>query len=329
MSAVIVNGIETELGRRIAAALRADGHTVSGELTVPGRAPADGEPVDLVLLAPGHGAEVDGTGLGGVDLAPAAPLLASLDDRPVRLVVVLSSAMVYGAWPTNPVPLSEDAVLRPNPGSRFAADRAELERLVTDWARDRDTRVAVLRPSLVVSEDDPAVEWMERSLWHRPSARHGDTDPPGQFLAVGDLVSAVVHSVRAGLDGAYNVAPDGWLGGDRQVDLAGRGGKVRIPGPLAPPVARARWRWRLTSTPPEVLPYTMHPWVVANDRLRATGWEPAATNDEAFVDVSRAGWWSSLHGRRRQEVALGALLAAVAAVVTTVVLLVRRSSRSR
>ncbi len=327
MSAVIVNGIETELGRRIAAALRAGGHTVSGEVPAPG-SPDDG-PLDLVLLAPGRAAEVDGTGLGGVDLVPVEPLLRSLEGRDVRQVVVLSSAMVYGAWPTNPVPLSEDAVLRPNPGCRFAADRAELERLARQWGAERGARVAVLRPSLVVADGEPAADWMERSLWHSPSARHGDADPPGQFLAIGDLVSAIAHAVSADLEGAYNVAPDGWLRVERQVDLAGRGGKVRIPEQLAPPVAKARWRWRLTSTPPEVLPYTMHPWVVANDRLRSTGWEPVASNDEAFVEVSRAGWWSSLHGRRRQEVALGALLAGVGSVVAAVVLLLRRRRPSR
>ena len=44
-------------------------------------------------------------------------------------VVVLSSATVYGAWPTNPVPLTEDAPLRPNPGCAFAVQKAEIERL--------------------------------------------------------------------------------------------------------------------------------------------------------------------------------------------------------
>jgi hypothetical protein len=180
----------------------------------------------------------------------------------------------------------------------------------------------------VVSDDEGASDWLERSLWHTPSARHGDVDPPGQFLPVADLVAAVTHSLREGLDGAFNVAPDGWLRVERQVDLVGRGGRVRIPGELADPVARTRWRWRLTSTPPEVLPYTMHPWVVANDRLRSTGWEPAATNDEAFVEVSRAGWWSSLHGRRRQEVALAALLGGVGGIVALVVVVVRRARRS-
>ena len=36
----------------------------------------------------------------------------------VSSLVHVSSATVYGAWPDNPVPLPEDAALRPNPGFR-------------------------------------------------------------------------------------------------------------------------------------------------------------------------------------------------------------------
>jgi hypothetical protein len=92
-------------------------------------------------------------------------------------------------------------------------------------------------------------------------------------------------------------------------------------------VAAARWRGRLTSTPPEIVPYTMHPWVVANDRLRATGWEPTATNDEAFVLGNREGWWSSLNARRRQDIALGALVAGFGGLAGGAVAVVRRSRR--
>jgi hypothetical protein len=71
----------------------------------------------------------------------------------------------------------------------------------------------------------------------------------------------------------------------------------------------------------------MHPWVVANDRLEATGWRPTSSNEESFVAVNRPGWWSSLHGRRRQEVALAGLVGGVGAIVALVVLLVRRAGR--
>src|SRR4051794_14153036 len=46
-------------------------------------------------------------------------------DASTRTVVYVSSAMVYGAWPNNPVPLTEDAPMRPNPGFGYATAKAE------------------------------------------------------------------------------------------------------------------------------------------------------------------------------------------------------------
>ena len=97
-----------------------------------------------------------------------------------------------------------------------------------------------------------------------------------------------------------------------------------MPGPVVGRVAAFRWRGRLTSTPPDVVPYTMHPGVIANDRLRSTGWEPTSSNDETFVAVNREGWWASLNARHRQDVALGGMSAALAAIGGVAVWLVRR-----
>jgi nucleoside-diphosphate-sugar epimerase len=331
MPTVLVNGAGSRLGRRIVELAAADPEAPT-ILAVDGDGAVDGSldgPVDLVLLAPGAGPDRGGSSLGGVDLSTAAALLTAVERLDVRHVVVLSSAMVYGAWRDNPVPITEEAVLRPNPGCRYAADKAELERLASEWAVERGFAVAVLRPALTVAATADGVEWMESSLWHAPTARHGEADPPGQFLLAEDLARAVEHARRHRLDGTYNVAPDGWLTVDRQVELSGRSGRVRIPGPVVGRVAAFRWRWRLTSTPPDVVPYTMHPWVIANDRLRGTGWEPTSSNDETFVAVNREGWWASLNARHRQDVALGGMSAAVAALVAVVVLTVRRRRRRR
>ena len=60
----------------------------------------------------------------------------------VNRVVRLSSAAVYGAWENNPVPLTEDAVLRPNPGYLPAILDAECERVLAEWANGKDGRAS-------------------------------------------------------------------------------------------------------------------------------------------------------------------------------------------
>ena len=85
----------------------------------------------------------------------------------------------------------------------------------------------------------------------------------------------------------------------------------------------------MAPTPPELLPYTVFPWVVANDRLRADGWTPAATNEEAFVASHQAGPWATLSPRRRQELALGVSGVVIVGAAVGVVALVRRRRRRR
>jgi hypothetical protein len=66
---------------------------------------------------------------------------------------------------------------------------------------------------------------------------------------------------------------------------------------------------------------------VANDRLRAEGWVPTHTNEEALVAVSDASW-RDVSPRRRQELALGASAAVVVGAAVGAVALLRRHRRS-
>ncbi len=42
------------------------------------------------------------------------------------------------------------------------------------------------------------------------------------------------------------------------------------------------WALGVGDVPPGIVPYLVHPWVIANDRLRAAGWEPRHTNEQAI-----------------------------------------------
>ena len=70
----------------------------------------------------------------------------------VTHVVLLSSAAAYGAWANNPVPLTEDAALRPNPGVAVLSAKAEMERAAAEFRDDHPgTTVTLLRPTLTVA----------------------------------------------------------------------------------------------------------------------------------------------------------------------------------
>jgi nucleoside-diphosphate-sugar epimerase len=242
--------------------------------------------------------------------------------------VLVSSATVYGSWPANPVPLTEDAAVRPNPGAGYPVQKAEIERLGTEWANGHPgATVTVLRPAVAVAEGERS--WLARSLGLTAGIRAGSDDPPLQLLHLDDLADAVELARRERLDGPYNVAPDGWLSGEQARALAGTPPRVRLPEKVVTGVTGLLWRWKVGRMPPGLVPYTMHSWVVANDRLKAAGWSPAHSNEETYVDATEGTPWSQLSPKRRQELALaGAGVAVLGAAVGTVAL-VRRLRRRR
>ena len=95
-------------------------------------------------------------------------------------------------------------------------------------------------------------------------------------------------------------------------------------------LAKVRWRFGLAGAPPGLVPYTVHPWVVANDRLRSLGWQAENTNEEAYVLGHQASALDKLTSRRRQQIALGVAGGIVAAITGIVVALIfrHRSRRS-
>jgi nucleoside-diphosphate-sugar epimerase len=304
---------------------------------VPGAGLNDGEAVGelevllegvdtLVHLGGSIGPEFDGTGSADVDVDGTRRLLDAAGSVGVRCLVVLSSAMVYGAWPNNPVPLTEDDPLRPNSSLSFSVHKAEIERLAAEWRGEHPgASVAVLRPTLALAEESAA--WMVRSLWATGAVQADDLGPPTQFVHLDDLAAAAELARTSGLDGVYNVAPDGWIAPEQRRALAGPRARLRLPERVASKLASWRWRLGLTPTPPDVLPYTVHPWVVANDRLRSAGWTPENSNEETFVAGYPGGPLASLSSRRRQELALGVVGAAALGLVGGVVAVVRRARR--
>jgi hypothetical protein len=105
--------------------------------------------------------------------------------------------------------------------------------------------------------------------------------------------------------------------------------RLRLPEPVALKVASWRWRLRLAPTPPGILPYARHPWVVANDRITEAGWHAASSNEEAYVAGHDASAIESISPRRRQELALGVMAGAVVAASAVGVAAWRRSVRRR
>ena len=260
------------------------------------------------------------------DLRTTARVLDAADRTGVDHVIVRTSATVYGAWPDNPVPLSETANVRPNQESDWVRVRAELEARAQAFADEHpDVAVTLLRPCVTVSEDGP--DELGRVLSAARLVASPDGTPAAQFVHADDVAAAVDLIRRERAQGIFNIAPDGALDAELIRALVGGAPRVPLPEWIARRLTAFGWRYQLAPTPPGFVPFVNHPWVVANDRLRALGWEPTHTNEEAFVAGHAAAPWASISPQRRQELALGVSAAVIVGAAVGAVAVVRRRLR--
>jgi nucleoside-diphosphate-sugar epimerase len=242
-------------------------------------------------------------------------------------VVLVSSALVYGAYANNPVPLTEDAVLRPDVDFIYARQLATVEAMADRWRGEVPGRtVTVLRPALAMAGDGTSS--LARALAAGLGQRFGEEDPPAQFLHLDDLASAVALAVDERLDGVFNVAPDGWVAGERVRALTGSRPRFRLPERVGEVLGAIRWRFQRGPIPPGLRSYTRAPWLVANDRLKSHGWRPTVTNEQTYVEGTEAPWWTMITPKRRQELSLAAMVVAALGLTGGVVALVRRGRRA-
>jgi nucleoside-diphosphate-sugar epimerase len=330
---VVLTGAAGELGDRVRSGLLAHAASTSTDLVVV-RYDAEDEPD----VEPGGRVVVVDLGSSDYDRRAArressttfaAQTLSVADRLRAQQVVFVSSAMVYGAMANNPVPLTEEATLRPDVEFVFARQLASAEELVEQWRVSQPGRATcVLRPAVSLAAGGDSR--LASALVSGFGRRLAEADPPSQYLHLDDLASAVVLAVTATLDGVYNVAPDGWVAGERVRALSGERPRLPLPERLGELVSGLRWRFQRGPIPPGLLSYTRESWVVANGRLRAEGWTPTVTNEQTYVESTEAPWWTMVSPKRRQELALGAgVVAAVVAGLTALVVIRRRITRRR
>lgn len=324
---VYVRGVRSALGWRVADVLAG----VPGVETIvaSGDAPADPSLGAVDTIVDVGVADHDLLGRRGASVtAGAQDLLLDAERLRVDRLVVLSSAMVYGALANNPVPITEDAVLRPDTTFVFARQLAAAEEAIEEWrAVSPDREVAMLRPVVPIAAGGTSS--IARALTAGFGQRFGDPAPGAQFVHHDDVASAVALAVERRLDGVFNVAPDGSIPGERVRALSGQRLRLPVPDRLADVVGALRWRFQRGPIPPGLRSYTREPWVVANDKLRAEGWAPTVTNEQAYVEGTEAKWWTMVTPQRRQEIALGAMIAALLIGVVAGVVIGRRWWRRR
>jgi nucleoside-diphosphate-sugar epimerase len=249
----------------------------------------------------------------------------------VGRVVLVTSSMVYGARPDNPVPLPEDAPLAADADSSVAGDLLEIEQLAGRSPRaNPGTAVTVVRPAALVGEDPYPVDTLVTRHFEAPRLLTvKGCAPRWQFCHVDDLTSALEFTVGGDIDGEFAVGCDGWLEQDEVEQISGLK-SIELPARLTFGTAQRLHRLGVTPAPAIDLRYVVYPWVVDCAALRAAGWRPQFDNAAALrVLLDQRNGRHAVAGRRiaRTEVTVTAAGATVAAAAIGTAAIVRRARR--
>jgi nucleoside-diphosphate-sugar epimerase len=247
----------------------------------------------------------------------------------VGRVVLVTSAMVYGARPDNPVPLPEDAALAADADSSVAGDLLEVEQLARRSPRTNPgMAVTVVRPAALVGEGQSSVDTLVTRHFEAPRLLTvKGCAPRWQFCHVDDLTSALEFAVGGGIDGQFAVGCDGWLEQDEVEQISGLK-SIELPAKLTFATAQRLHQLGVTPAPAIDMRYVVYPWVVDSAALRSAGWRPRFDNAAALrVLLDQRQGRHAVAGRRiaRKEATITAASATVAVLGTAVI--VRRARR--
>ncbi len=206
----------------------------------------------------------------------------------VARMVLVSSAVVYGASPDNPVPLPTTAPVRPGAHFAYAVDKAAQEAIVRDQLDE--ARFSVVRPAIVYGGGARSylTEIIRRA--RLPWGLRGvlpaldGCRPPLQFVHVDDVAS-VIAAALVGPTGTYHAAPTDWLAYDKVAALAGLR-VVNISSRIVAPILDGLVRVMPSSlrAPSSLFPWLMYPFVIdMRDTITTLGITPSFSSAAALA----------------------------------------------
>ena len=197
----------------------------------------------------------------------------------VRRLTVLSTFHIYGADPTNHVPIVETDPLHAGTSLPQLADAIQLDSMACIWAyRHPEVRTVVLRPANVIGRTIRNA--MSTLLRGRRVPHVLGFNPMVQLVDAGDLAAAVLAAVASERTGIYNVAGADAAPWCTILELA-RARTFPVPSSLIRLYLRAA-----TDSPAYLMDYFKYPCIISDAAFRKDfSWSPRIPLADSIWDT--------------------------------------------
>lgn len=217
-----------------------------------------------------------------VDVLGTRNVLEACIGSNVGHLVVSSSGAAYGYRADNPAWIDEDQALRGNESFAYSHHKRLVEEMLTDYrARFPQLHQTVLRIGTILGEQ---VNNQITALFDKPRilAIQG-SESPFVFIWDEDVTGCIVHAIKTGRTGCFNVAGDGALTLPQIAALL-RKPLLSLPAPLLKLALVVGSRLGVSRYGPEQLDFLRYRPVLSNYRLKTEfGYVPRKTSLEAFL----------------------------------------------
>jgi UDP-glucose 4-epimerase len=224
-----------------------------------------------------------------IDVNGTQNVLDAASGAGIEHLLVASSTTAYGAFPDNPVPLTEEHPVRGMPNYEYARDKTEIDRMCQLWAAKHPKRLmTIFRPCIVFG---PNVDNYIVRFWvNAPFIPLIDgVDMDFQYVHEDDVVEAVSRMLLERKAGIFNLTGDGAVKLSEGAALLGLNTR-KVPYRHYRWLASAMWRLHVprAEAPPGQLDFSRYPWVASNEKAKAElDWQPRSSR-ETFEAAMRA-----------------------------------------
>jgi 1-acyl-sn-glycerol-3-phosphate acyltransferase/nucleoside-diphosphate-sugar epimerase len=229
------------------------------------------------------------------DLEDAETLFQQCVRAEVKKVILLSSAMVYGASPHNQGFVSEARMILRSDKQPIASAWIDLETLAVAFMGELSgagIELTILRPAAVLVPHGH--DYFSRLFRARVALTLPGHDPTIQLLSPGDLARAVCCALKNDSRGVFNVAPKGVITLRAGLKLSKA---KRLPvSRLVQRIARSALTHLGLAHPISQLEYIRYSWTISTRKItRDLTWTPQRSSVEALRDfrIAETGYLRS------------------------------------